>query len=175
MNIKMEKYNLKLRLVDITDAEFIFKLRTNKKLGLFLSKTSLKLADQIIWIKEYKKRELKGLEYYFIVLDKNNERLGTTRIYNIEEDCFEIGSWLFSKDAPPNAAIFSDILTREFGFNKFKFGFCKFEVRKENYKVLKYHHYYNPEIVSEDDKNFYFKLSKEKFTIHSYKLINLLF
>ena len=174
MKFEIEKFNLKLRFVDSTDAEFILNLRTDEKLSAFLSKTSKSISDQINWIEAYKNREAKGLEYYFIAIDQNENRLGTTRLYNFQEDCFEIGSWLFSKEAPPTAAILSDILVRDFAFKKLQSSKCKFEVRKKNQKVLKYHFGYNPEIIAEDESNYYFELSMEKFSSYSSKLIKLL-
>lgn len=174
MDIEINKYNLRLRLVDVTDAAFILKLRANKKLNRYLSKTSVELTDQAKWIKQYKIREAKGSEYYFIAIDEKGKKLGTTRIYNIEPNCFEIGSWLFSEDAPDGAAIKADIIGREFGFENLGLDFCKFEVRKENIKVLKYHFRYCPEIIAEDDLNYYFRISKQDFSIYSQKLLKLL-
>jgi len=174
MNFEIKKYNIKLRLVDISDASFILKLRGNEKLSQFLSRTSKKLADQERWIQEYKIREAQKLEYYFIAIDEEGNRLGTTRIYNIEANSFETGSWLFSEDAPSGVAIKSDIIGREFGFENLGLDFCKFEVRKANVKVLRYHYRYSPEVIGEDELNYYFRISRQNFRFHSNKLLKIL-
>ena len=174
MNFEINKYNLRLRLVELQDADFILNLRTNQKLNQYLSNTSLELSDQIKWIEQYKIRELKGIEYYFLAIDEDDIKLGTTRIYNIENNCFEIGSWLFSEIAPLGTSIKADLMAREFGFESLGLEYCKFEVRKANIKVLKYHYKFNPEIIGEDDSNIYFKLSKNDFKIQCQKLDKLL-
>jgi hypothetical protein len=171
---EINKYNLKLRLVEFQDADFILQLRVNQKLNQYISVTSSVLSDQIKWIEQYKIREVKGLEYYFIALDEDGIKLGTTRIYNIENNCFEIGSWLFSEEAPLGASIKADLITREFGFESLGFEYCKFEVRKANLKVLKYHYKFNPELIGEDDLNYFFRLSRSDFKIQSQKLIKFL-
>ena len=68
--MKKKKYfkytkNIYLKLVNISDAKFIYTLRTNKKLSQYLNPTSLKLSDQLNWMKEYFLRNNKNLEYYF--------------------------------------------------------------------------------------------------------------
>lgn len=170
----IEKYGIILRLVDNTDAEFILSLRTDQKLSTHLSATSPALSDQLSWITRYKEREKLGLEYYFMALDADGNRLGTTRIYNLEPGCFETGSWIFSRSAPHGAAIKADIIGREFAFDRLGLEFCKFEVRKGNAKVLKYHRAYHPEVIAEDELNYYFQLGKAAFVKHSQKLIKLL-
>jgi RimJ/RimL family protein N-acetyltransferase len=170
----IEKYDLRMRLVEESDAEFILSLRTDESLNQFLSKTSTSLSAQIDWIRNYKIREEAGNEYYFIAIDENGRRIGTTRLYNFEDDCFETGSWIFSKDAPYGASIKADVIGREYGFERLKVNFCKFEVRKKNLNVVRYHKAYKPDLVGEDELNYYFKIDKSKFSMHSQKLIKLL-
>jgi hypothetical protein len=56
----IEKYDLRMRLVEESDAEFILSLRTDESLNQFLSKTSTSLSAQIDWIRNYKIREEAG-------------------------------------------------------------------------------------------------------------------
>ena len=58
----MKRYGISVRLVEEDDAEFILKLRTNRKLSRYLHKTDADIEKQIQWIRNYKKREL---ELYF--------------------------------------------------------------------------------------------------------------
>ena len=62
----LESYDIHTRLVNEDDAEFIIDLRTDKDLSRYIHDTSPDLDNQIQWIREYKKREAEGKEYYFI-------------------------------------------------------------------------------------------------------------
>lgn len=170
----IERYRLKLRLVDKSDAEFILSLRTNSQLETFISKTSSSLSDQEEWIAQYKHRENRGQEFYFIATDLHGKAYGTTRLYNFESESFEVGSWIFSKDSPSGMAVKADIIAREFGFDNLGFLKCRFQVRKANLNVLKYHKAYNPDLLFQDELSYYFELDKESFITHSQKLIRLL-
>lgn len=169
----IEKYGITLRLVEQQDAEFIVRLRTDEKLARFLSATSNDVEAQKEWIRQYKEREKKEQEYYFIA-SYQGVIYGTTRIYNIEPDCFEVGSWLFSPETPSGVAVLSDIVGREFAFEKFDTSKCKFEVRRNNTSVVKYHKLYKPLMVKETEQDFYFVLGRSEFEEHKNKLIKLL-
>jgi len=62
-DFSLNRYGLHVRLVNEDDAEYILNLRTDHKLGRFLSKTVNDLEVQKQWIRDYKKREALGLEY----------------------------------------------------------------------------------------------------------------
>lgn len=167
----IERYNLKLTTVDVTDAKFILELRTDPLLARYLSTTGAKIEDQIDWIRNYKIRETQGLEYYFLTRDAQGNALGTTRLSELGGECFELGSWLFSRNAPQGAAILADIITKEIGFEMLGFDCCKFNVRKENKSVLKYHKNYLPKIIGETDLDIFFKLDKSSFNQHKNKFL----
>ena len=57
------KYGLDVRLVNINDAEFILKLRSQKKSITFLNTTSNSIINQIDWIRDYKIREKHQKEF----------------------------------------------------------------------------------------------------------------
>ena len=82
------RYGIHVRLVDEGDAEFIVMLRTDSRLGKYISSTDNDVDKQKNWIKAYKSREIAGLEYYFIFEKPLGNRLGVSRIYNIAEDYF---------------------------------------------------------------------------------------
>ncbi|WP_243348772.1 GNAT family N-acetyltransferase [Parabacteroides sp. FAFU027] len=161
------------RLVDESDAEFILSLRLDSRLSRYLSKTENDLQKQIDWIREYKKRESEKLEFYFITVDEEGNRYGVNRIYNFKNDSFEVGSWLFAPSTPNGVSIISDLNVREFGFEAFGFNCCRFEVRKNNLSVLTYHKRFNPDLVAEDDLNYYFRLTKEQFQLFKNKLLRI--
>ena len=97
--MEVQKYGVTQRYVEETDTEFILSLRTNKKLGKFLSPTMNDIQQQKKWIKAYKIRESNKEDFYFITLDEFGNKLGLTRIYNFDQDLFEFGSWIFAKNS----------------------------------------------------------------------------
>jgi hypothetical protein len=169
------KYGYLFRLVTVDDAEFILKLRNDPSLSAYLSQTSNLLFDQIEWIRNYKEREKKGIEFYIISIDvTTNKKLGVNRIYNITNNEFEIGSWLYEPGHEISASIIGDLVARSFAFEIFNFPSCVFNVRKENKNVLRYHLAFKPDVIKEDEKNIYFRLIVENFIIHKNKLIKIL-
>lgn len=166
----IHKYGIKLRLVEESDAEFILSLRTNPLLNKYISATSNFLADQIVWLKEYKKLELAGSEFYFVAEDLKGEKYGTIRLYNFKGDSFEIGSWVFLPNSPIGMAIKAHFVAIETGFNHLNADFCRLEIRKKNKSVLQYIKDFKTSLVDEDDLNYYFILSKENFYMRMRKL-----
>lgn len=170
----INKYGIILRLVEEEDADFIFSLRTNSLLNQHISPTSTEIIDQLKWLQNYKLREMQRSEFYFIAEDLIGRKYGTTRLYNFDEKSFEVGSWLFSPESPAGMAIKADIICREIGFNFLNAEFCRFNVRKKNKSVLRYHLAYKPTKIDEDEFNLYFILSKEDFYTHKNKLLKLI-
>ena len=77
--------------VEEFDAQFILDLRTKEK-AKYLSKTDNNLDNQINWIKNYKNREKDGKEFYFVIENKENEKIGLVRAYNIKDNSATSGS-----------------------------------------------------------------------------------
>jgi RimJ/RimL family protein N-acetyltransferase len=168
------KFNVSRRFVEVDDASFILSLRTDERLSKFLSHTENDISKQVKWIEEYKKKEKERKEFYF-VFEKviAHERFGVSRIYHIESESFEIGSWLFSKESPEGLSVLADLATRDYAFSNFNFTYCRFEVRKENKSVVNYHKRFSPTLVREDELNYYFELPKEKYVIFRDKILQL--
>ena len=169
-DFNLSKYGLECRLVNTDDSEFIVSLRTDPELSKYIHSTSSSVESQVQWIKQYKERESKGLDYY-LIYSINGIRIGAERIYDIEGENFKIGSLIFSKDAPLGASILGDIITREIGFDILGFKTNNFEVMKENKGVNSYHLRYKPRLYKEDCEQYYYELSKENFD--KYKQIYL--
>lgn len=171
--MKIEKYGIKLNSVEIEDAEFIIILRTDNKKSRYISSTGSDIDLQKKWIKDYKQREAQNKEYYFIAIDENGEKFATYRVYNIEDDICEIGSWV-SKPGYQNAnnSIKVDLIMKEFVFEILKYSKVRFEVNKANTSVIKYHKLFNPVLVSESEDNNYFILEKENFESRRNKIFS---
>lgn len=162
--MEIEKYGIKLVPVEPSDASFIIDLRTDTKKSRFISSTNTDLQQQINWINDYKERESKGDEYYFIGIDENLEKFATYRIYNIKSDQAEIGSWVTKPGySKAQNSIKMDIIVKEFVFEVLGFSKLNFQVRRENGSVVRYHNMFDPTILKETDKDFFFMLSKENF------------
>ncbi|TWP25136.1 N-acetyltransferase [Apibacter muscae] len=171
--MEIKKFGITLKLVDFSDAEFILSLRSNINKSRFISKTSNKLSDQIEWLTKYKDREREGKEYYFIAIDEKGRRFSTYRIYNLDQDFPEIGSWITIPNLlNPINAIKVDFLVKEFTFKELKYEKLIFEVRKGNRSVINYHKKYESEIVSEDELNYYFELSYNNFNKNKSKFVS---
>lgn len=178
-NYILEKYGLTMRFVNESDAQFILDLRTDEKLSRYLHSTSPNIEMQKNWIKEYKKRECIGVDYYFIFL-KDNVKQGVNRIYNIHDDVFTTGSWIFAPYASFESSILASIMTREIAFDTlglvFEDAFDGCHV--DNKQVLKFNKLMGLQNGSHfiDEKGEYIKqsLTKEDFIKNKTKLLKLL-
>lgn len=170
----LNKYNIKLRLVEETDADFIIKLRSDESKARFISKTDSDVNKQKLWIKEYKIREKNKQEFYFIAIDENNNAFATYRVYNIKEDTAEIGSFVSKPDYDiPINVIKVDVIIKSFVFSTLGFDQLNFEVRKNNKSVVNYHSKFKPTLVNEDELNYYYILEKELFNAGKLKFEKL--
>lgn len=114
-DFELDKYGIHVRLVREEDAEFIVNLRTNPQNARFIGHTDNDVSKQINWIREYKKREEAGVDYYFIFFE-GNKPIVLDRIYNIDwlQLSYNSGSWLSAPDANAKSvmictAIYNDI------------------------------------------------------------------
>ena len=148
-----------LREVKIKDAKFILSLRCDEKKSKFLHKTDSNVEIQKAYIENYFSKN----EYYFIVENKNGVPIGTTRIYDITDKTFTIGSWLMSNEAKPQEVIEAEYLCRMLGFDTLNLPLCRFVVSKENKKVVRYHKMVGSKIVDENDMDYFFESTKEEY------------
>jgi RimJ/RimL family protein N-acetyltransferase len=172
--LPFHKYGFIFRTVEEDDAEFILELRTNEKLAKHLSPTAASVETQKEWIISYKKREDSGMEAYFIATNNTGERFGVNRLYNFDESSYEIGSWLYKQGLDLSVPILGDLSVRDYAFEFLGYDACRFEVRKANLAVVKYHLAFRPEKVFEDELNYYFRLDYEAYKKHRDKLLKIL-
>lgn len=83
-NFSLKKYGLKARLVNEDDASFILSLRANPNRTRYMITLDNNIECQIKWIKEYKKREQEGLDYYFIYYNDKEEPIGLNRVSHVD-------------------------------------------------------------------------------------------
>ncbi|MGJ1436867.1 GNAT family N-acetyltransferase [Sphingobacterium siyangense] len=160
----IEKYGIKLLPVESSDASFIISIRTDKRKSRFISATDENVDSQVSWINQYKTREKLNMEYYFIGVDEENEKFGTYRIYNINDNNAEIGSWVTRPGyKKAQNAIKLDIIIKEFVFEQLGFEQLNFRVNKSNSSVLRYHKMFGPSILQESEEEIFFLLRKDEF------------
>src|SRR5690606_32260803 len=112
MNVKSGR-TVAFRLVQPSDAEFIYGLRVDSKYNQYLSQVVGNAESQRQWIEEYKKREAAGLEYYFIIERKDSGKpIGTVRLYDFRggKQSFCWGSWILNEEKTKYAAVESAML-----------------------------------------------------------------
>jgi len=173
-NISLSGADVKLRVVQESDARFILNLRNDERLKTHISPTSSDVDNQIEWIRNYKKRESEGKEFYFIFEDLDKKSWGTVRLYDLTDESFTIGSWLCLPGKNDNIAIRAWLLCIEFAFEKLDYNTCMFDIRKTNRTVLYFARLFNPEQFNEDNLNFYFRLEKGTFYKNREKVVTLL-
>jgi hypothetical protein len=171
LDFNIERYGLTVRLVNENDAEFIVALRTDSKLSRYIHQTSTDIEVQRQWIKGYKAREAENKDFYFMFEKPLGTKLGVCRIYDIEEESFTIGSWIFSPQAPVGASILADIITREFAYELFPNKKQLFDVKRGNITVNRYNETYKSELLYQDEETNYYTCSIENF--EKYKKIYL--
>jgi RimJ/RimL family protein N-acetyltransferase len=172
----VEGRNINFELVGIKDAKFILDLRLAN--GNYLSETENDINKQIEWIKAYKERESRELEFYFIIKDKKNRSIGVIRIYDIDysKKTFTFGSFIIDSSCGCKyAALESMTMLLEHAFNQLGLKTCFFDCRIGNDIANKFYIRYGAKLINKDDLNYYYKYDKEFFNKESskyYQIIN---
>lgn len=170
----LESKNIRLRLVEETDAEFILKLRLDDRYNQFLSSVTPDLQSQKNWITQYKIDEKNKKQFYFIIERLDGTPCGTFRVYDLKKDSFALGSWILNEDRTKYAVMESLVLASKFGFEVLGFEKCIFDVMKDNKKVISFHKKIGGKIIDEDEGNYYFQTDKSAFYAVQEKLARML-
>lgn len=113
---ELNRYGLHCRLVRENDAEFIVKLRNTPELTRYFPKIDNDVEKQIGWIRNYKQREEKGRDYYFI-FEFRGEKVGVYRIAEINDDgTFMCGSLIFASCPYKMASVAAMTMVHELAF-----------------------------------------------------------
>lgn len=159
-------HHLRLRLVELEDAEYIHSLRLDPQYGRFLSAPAPTVESQQSWIERYKAREAERREYYFLIERRQDDLpCGVVRLYEIKDGQFTWGSWILDKNKPPKAALDSALLIYRFAFEVLACELSIFDVRVENSRTLAFHRRFGAVETGVDELNVYFELSREQFAL----------
>lgn len=169
----LDKYGLNVRLVNESDAEFIVELRTDERLSTFIHSTNNDVEEQKEWIRSYKIREQKGLDYYFIYT-YNGQRMGVNRLYDISSEEFTGGSFIFKKKCPFEYPVLATLIQLDIAFNILNKNKANGDIRLGNKKVIKFHKLLNVEFTNQDELNQYYIYSREVFNKQKYIIEDML-
>lgn len=151
---------INMRLISEKDAGFVVSLRNDENLNKYISQTSASIDMQVEWIRDYKSREAKGIEFYFIVENKDGENVGTVRIYDIDHDdktCIW-GSFILSNTRPNGSSYEVIRLSTEFAFKNLSIDKIYLDVRKNNSKAIHIYKKYGFVQYSANDIDLFFCL-----------------
>lgn len=172
-DFKLHRYGVDVRLANESDSEFILSLRTNEKLSRFIHATSADIEKQRQWMRDYKKREERGEDYYFIYY-RDGEPFGLNRIYDIKEHSATGGSWLCKPGTDVEYSIATVLIERDIIFDILNLETDCFDVRLQNKKVQKLHLMLGAEKIGETELDVLFSLSREAYRQNKGKLMTLL-
>lgn len=162
---KLEGRTIHFRLIEESDATFLYQLRIDETLNKYISKVDSSVEAQIEWIRSYKERESRDIEYYFIIeRNDTNEKIGTIRLYGITDDNrFCWGSWILNSRKTVTSAIESAYLIYEFAFEKRNLSSSYFQVDRLNNTVNSFHVKTGAIKIDEDMVNINYIFTKECF------------
>lgn len=174
-----ERYGLQFRFVNEDDAEFIYKLRSDKTLSKYIHDIEGGVENQREWIRKYKDRESNGEEYYFVFL-QDKKRVGVIRLYSFHGTTFTSGSWIMVPGTSGEAVMAVPIIAREIAFDELgmeledNYDAC----HVDNKKVIKFNERFGCKIYKhfQDVKGEYVAmlLTKEDFETRKSKLLKLI-
>ena len=166
------RYGISVRLVEITDAQYIISLRTNEELSQHLHCTSGDLEKQIKWIEHYKEREQSGQEYYFLY-EINGNPIGVNRLYDISDNIGVTGSAICPKTNSPIDTLATIVLLYDIVFEEIGLDFVSFATDNDNVHALRVNNALGAVVISENEKEKIFKLEKDDYFEIRKKLIRI--
>lgn len=159
--------HLYLRLIQDSDVDFLLSLRLNQNLNIYLNTVSNDREQQLSWLKNYKERESNGLDYYFVIVDKEFGDIGLVRAYDIDyaNKSFTWGSWIIREENRPKyAAIESALLSFDFAFNELGLLLAKIDVKLNNIVADNFYQRFGMQYQFQDEDSKYYQLTKTKYT-----------
>ena len=151
--------NIFLREANLGDSEFILMLRTDPERSAHISETEPDIEKQMDFMAHYFRSTA---DFYFIISDWENKPLGTVRLYNPGSDSFCWGSWLISTGAPASVAVESALLLYDFGFFSLHYRIARFDARKENTSVVRFHKRLGASCIGSNSRKLFFELTIEQ-------------
>ena len=160
---RVEGPNLVLRLITPDDAAYVHGIRTNPSYNSHLSQVSGTIMDQREWIINYKAKEAKGEEFYYVIERKDGKRCELVRIYDIEAESFTWGSWILDKNKTRKAALESAVLSFGIGFDTLEKNSALVDVRVANEHAATFYRRLGMVETRRTDQDIFFRYTREQF------------
>lgn len=96
-NISVERFGIRLRPVNMNDAEFIHQLRRHPELSKYIGEIDSRISVHRAWLQQYFHRDN---DYYFCIELLSGEPVGTIAIYDIANQAGNWGRWIISPEVP---------------------------------------------------------------------------
>jgi len=161
--------NIFLEKVKNKDYHFIYYLRRNSKINKFIHKIPRQKKKQLLFLKNLKKNEI----YFLIKIIKNNKRIGTISITDIDYKKKKaiIGRWILKKNYLIAFESFFLVLKYSFLYLKLNKVYCR--VENKNIKAMAFQ-------KSIGSKKINFKknkiiLNKQKFKVTKFEINKKIF
>ncbi|MDX9746407.1 MAG: GNAT family N-acetyltransferase [Syntrophales bacterium] len=138
VDFKINKYGLTMRLITEADAEFIVSLRSDPERTKYMVTLEDNIEKQREWIREYKRRETEGSDYYFIYFNAENNPIGLNRASHIDyinKTC--VASSFIVVEGLKYEAIVMLLIRFEVMFDVLKIETFQAECHKDNKKVVR--------------------------------------
>lgn len=161
----LESDSFRLKFVDVSDAEFLYSLRTNKKLTKYISPVIGDVNSQIEWINKYKIREYQGKELYFCINNLDGERLGFVRLYDIdyEKRNLTFGSFLLKESHPKLTALESMIMMLNVSFDYLDMEKVELDVRVDNEHAKHFYQRFGFVKTGENNLDEFYEMTRENY------------
>ncbi len=158
------------------DAEFTRAIRKDPEFVKFLPAIDNTIEEQKAWIRH--QREKDG-DYFFVVWDKEGNRIGTISIYDIHGDHAESGR-LAIKGDNPFQAIEAQILSFRFAFNVLKLECIDGYIYADNERAIRFNkqfsgRHYTPEMSDDGKMIVRIENWKDDFELADRKLSSILY
>jgi RimJ/RimL family protein N-acetyltransferase len=134
-----------LRSCTEDDAEFTRAIRRDPQFANCFPALDNTLDEQRVWIK--KQREKAG-DYFFVVWDKEGNRLGTISVYNIEDDHGESGRLAIKGNSLQ--AIEAQLLADQFGYEQLGLNRIDAFIFEENKRALRFSEMFNRRVYAHE-------------------------
>ena len=153
--------HVNLRIVELEDSKFIVDLRNGHKNKKNLGNSVKDYEKQKEWLLDYKIRENRKEDFYYVIETQDKEKIGLVRIYDIKDNSFELGSLVIMEGKEPKFVLETLLLAYTFGFKSLGLEIGRLRVKKENKVGNKFHKNYDAVIDEEDLEFNYYNVTKK--------------
>ena len=162
----IEVWGKYVRLINEDDAEFITELRSDKDRTQFMLTLENDVESQKQWIREYKEREKRKEDFYFLFENESGERIGVIRGYKIDyktKTC-KGGAFIKKRGGDKNLAMAMFLFQKCFLFDVLKMETYYGEFNALNNRVRRMHEAIGSSLSPISENGFvHFELKKDNF------------